>query len=90
MGPGLPEGKVLTTLGVQLVGDRDSLKTLTPAQHGTSTYGRVRKKVGLISKLYFPVMETLSEGHSVRFSQAWLGSSGRWAVPEPLGGGRDS
>ena len=57
MGPDQPEGKVRTMLGVQLVGDRDSLKTLTPAQHGTSTYGRARKKVGLTSELYFPVKE---------------------------------
>lgn len=43
-------------LGVQRVGARDWLKTFRPAQHGTSTYGMVRKKVGLISELYFPVM----------------------------------
>lgn len=56
VGIGLPGGKALTTLGLQQVGTRDWLKTLRPAMHGTSKYGMVRKKAGLISELYFPVM----------------------------------
>lgn len=56
MGTGMPGGKVLTMLRVQQVGGWAWLKTLTPAQNGTSTYGMVRKKAGLISELYFPIM----------------------------------
>lgn len=43
-------------LGVQQVGTWVWLKTLKPAQHGTSKKGMVRKNVGLISELYLPAM----------------------------------
>lgn len=59
-------------LGVQQVGTWVRLKTLKPAQHGTSKKGMVRKNVGLISELYLPAMVGETGCHEAGISQAWL------------------